>query len=221
MWFSRRISEPSTASLKHTQQNCTFRLDHFAYFNDSSGWSTSVKHAPNGAPGWVKPRKKPRISGKLEPAKWQAFHRWIWCRWCYSSLFWDRRFEGVLVRDINDNCLWWIKVQGSLYEPGSKLLTWGWSSNPQEGILTIGYINPYYWVDEFIPLLSGNNGGWSTRSHIYFVILLMVHPGPKKIDFGGFLQDWGQHSMAPFCGGIKQLMLKSMGFVWGDFHSKK
>ena len=28
-----------------------------------------------------------------------------------------------------------------------------------------GYINPYYWVDEH-PLLYGNHGSWSTRSHI-------------------------------------------------------
>jgi len=43
----------------------------------------------------------------------------------------------------------------------------------------------------------------------------MVHPGPKKIDFGGFLQDWGHIQWHQFCGGIKQLMLKSMGFFGG------
>ena len=28
-----------------------------------------------------------------------------------------------------------------------------------------GYINPYYWVDFSHPLLYGNKGSWSTRSH--------------------------------------------------------
>ena len=42
------------------------------------------------------------------------------------------------------------------YEPGSKLLVLGMVIQPLIGILIMGYINPYYWVDDH-PLLYGNN----------------------------------------------------------------
>jgi len=43
--------------------------------------------------------------------------------------------------------------------PGSKLPILGMVIPPLVGILIIAYyINPYYWVDEFIPYLYGNNG---------------------------------------------------------------
>ena len=35
-----------------------------------------------------------------------------------------------------------------------------------------GYINPYYWVDFSHPRLYGNNGSWSTRSHISCIAML-------------------------------------------------
>ena len=39
----------------------------------------------------------------------------------------------------------------SPYEPGSKLLVLGMVIQPLIGNPYNGYINPYYWVDEFIP----------------------------------------------------------------------
>ena len=52
------------------------------------------------------------------------------------------------------------------FEPGSKLPVLGMVIQPLIGNPYNGYINPYYWVDDH-PLLYGNNGSWSTRSHIW------------------------------------------------------
>ena len=43
------------------------------------------------------------------------------------------------------------------FEPGSKLVVLGMVIPPLIGNPYNGYINPYYWVDDY-PLLYGNNG---------------------------------------------------------------
>ena len=53
------------------------------------------------------------------------------------------------------------------HEPGSKLVALGMAIPPLIGNPYNGYINPYYWVDFSHPLLYGNNGSWSTRSHTW------------------------------------------------------
>ena len=51
-------------------------------------------------------------------------------------------------------------------EPGSKLLVLGMVIPPLIGNPYNEDINPYYWVDDH-PLLYGNIGSWSTRSHMW------------------------------------------------------
>ena len=232
MWFSRRISEPSTASLKHTQQNCTFPFWSLRIFQ----WFLRLycPHQSNTPPTAHRVGQHHELPyggfpGEIGAGKMAGLSQMeLMSLVLQGRYFWDRRFEGVLYPplklDINENCLWWIKVQGSLYEPGSKLLTWGWSSSKcQEGILTIVIINPYYWVDELYPLLSGNNGGWSTRSHISFCDPFDGSPLAQKVNWFrrnsykiGVTIQWHQ-----FCGGIKQWDAKIYnGFFWGDFRSK-
>ena len=56
-------------------------------------------------------------------------------------------------------------------EPGSKVAILGMVIPPLIGNPYNGHINPYYWVDDH-PLLYGNNGSWSTRSHIWKIVKL-------------------------------------------------
>ena len=52
------------------------------------------------------------------------------------------RFLGTFTKKANLCCI---------CEPGSKLLVLGMVIQPLIGNPYNGYINPYYWVDEFIP----------------------------------------------------------------------
>ncbi len=56
------------------------------------------------------------------------------------------------------------------YEPGSKLLVLGMVIQPLIGNPYIGYIKPYYWVDDH-PLLYGNNGSLDPSTYIYIYIV--------------------------------------------------
>ena len=56
------------------------------------------------------------------------------------------------------------------YEPGSKLLVLGMVIQPLIGNPYIGYIKPYYWVDDH-PLLYGNNGSLDPSTYIYIYCL--------------------------------------------------
>ena len=58
----------------------------------------------------------------------------------------------------------WLQLRCS-YVPWSKVAILGMVISPLVGNPYNGYINPYYWVDEFIPY--GNNGSWSTLAHIF------------------------------------------------------
>ena len=49
--------------------------------------------------------------------------------------------------------------------PGSKLPMLGMVISPLIGILIMGIINPYYWVDDQ-PLLYGNNGSLDPGTYI-------------------------------------------------------
>ena len=77
-----------------------------------------------------------------------------------------------------------VKISNTEYVPGSKLLVLGIVIPPLIGNPYNGYINPYYWVDEFIPTIGKQ---WelidpstyeSRKKPSYFPLYWMVNRDP-------------------------------------------